>query len=213
MIHLLRRRSIYFKPSCKYFSDYSSQIYWDQRYENNTGTYEWYSTYNELKNLIHQYIPDKNSKILNVGCGNSPFPCDMYADGYENITNIDYSRHVIKNMKKLNENKYPKMKYKVMDVTDMDFYDCSFDFVIDKGTLDALLCGENVNQVKMFEEIERVLKFGGVYFCVSHEAPEERFQLFFGYCWKKKVYKVNKYYTSEDNKDFCFVYRMIKSRN
>jgi ubiquinone/menaquinone biosynthesis C-methylase UbiE len=205
------KRSFLLKPICKPFCDYGSQSYWDERYKNSKGTYEWYCTYNELKNLIHYYLPDKTGKILNVGCGNSLFPCEMYDDGYENITNIDYSRPVIKEMRKLNTIKYPKMRYKVMDVTDLNISDCYFDFVLDKGTLDALVCGEDEKQVKMLEEIERVLKYNGIYFCISHGPPEETFELFYGYGWKKKIYKVKKYYTSEDGKDYCYLYRMIKS--
>jgi len=33
-----------------------------------------------------------------VGCGNSTFSVDMYAAGFRNITNIDFSRTVIDRM-------------------------------------------------------------------------------------------------------------------
>jgi len=33
-----------------------------------------------------------------VGCGNSAFSVDMYAAGFRNITNIDFSRTVIDRM-------------------------------------------------------------------------------------------------------------------
>jgi len=37
----------------------------------------------------------------------------------------------------------PKMKYQVMDVTDMNqFEDNSFDICLDKSTIDALLCAD-----------------------------------------------------------------------
>lgn len=40
----------------------------------------------------------KIDKILVVGCGNSQFSYGLYSDGFRNITNIDYSEIVIKNM-------------------------------------------------------------------------------------------------------------------
>jgi len=36
------------------------------------------------------------------------------------------------------------IKYSVMDATNMDYENNSFDVVIDKGTLDALICSKNL---------------------------------------------------------------------
>ncbi|KAL1804935.1 hypothetical protein ACET3Z_028003 [Daucus carota] len=53
-----------------------------------------------------------------------------------------------------------------MDVRNMSvFQSDSFAAVIDKGTLDSLLCGHNSreNAAKMLREVARVLKANGVY--------------------------------------------------
>ena len=52
------------------------------------------------------------------------------------------------------------MKWVVMDATDMrDIHDGSFDVVVDKGTLDALISGKNVDVcARMLKESMRVLK-------------------------------------------------------
>jgi ubiquinone/menaquinone biosynthesis C-methylase UbiE len=57
-----------------------------------------------------------------------------------------------------------------MDVRCMAFDDESFDVVVDKGCLDAILCseGSHPSMLAMFREINRVLKRDGVYICVSH---------------------------------------------
>ncbi|CDJ47393.1 Methylase, related [Eimeria brunetti] len=49
----------------------------------------------------------------------------------------------------------------------------SFDFVIDKGTLDCILCGEKSfeNVHKALTHISQVLKPGGVYMMISYGSP------------------------------------------
>lgn len=63
-----------------------------------------------------------------------------------------------------------KMKYDVMDVRKMTYPDQSFDLVIDKSTIDTLMCSENplLNVAKMVEENHRVLKEGGYYLTISY---------------------------------------------
>jgi len=38
---------------------------------------------------------DYDDKILIIGCGSSRLPLDLYFDGFENITAIDWSANVI----------------------------------------------------------------------------------------------------------------------
>ena len=209
-MHIFFKKRL-FQTNLKSFCDYSSKIYWEKRYKQKKGTFEWYSHFDHIKKIIKKYAPDNNSKVLNVGAGNSTLSMEMYKEGYENIINIDYSSIVIKKMIRLLGNKYPKMTYLEMDVTDMKFNDLEFDIVIDKGTFDALLCGEKSIQVKMLDEIYRVLKYNGIYLCVSHGNPETRVNNFIeNLTWNIKTYKVSKYYVSEDNTDYCYLYRMIK---
>jgi len=63
-----------------------------------------------------------------------------------------------------------------MDVTSLAFPDCSFDMVLDKSTIDTLMCTENplINVAKMAEESYRVLKQNGVYFGISYASAEKR---------------------------------------
>ena len=82
------------------------------------------------------------------------FSEDMYKAGYENIWNIDYSQNVISMMKERCSS-MPKMKWDVMDVTDIKYEDNFFDIAIDKSTIDALLCGDNafLNVAMMTKEV------------------------------------------------------------
>ncbi len=74
----------------------------------------------------------------------------MYKDNYTNITNIDISDIVINQLKELYKAGYEKMKCILsfiftnltvveMDATNMTYEDNKFDYIIDKGTLDALM--------------------------------------------------------------------------
>ncbi len=63
-----------------------------------------------------------------------------------------------------------------MDVRDLLYEDQTFDLIIDKSTIDALLCGDYsfLNVAIMIKETQRVLKTGGVYMIISYGQPENR---------------------------------------
>ena len=67
----------------------------------------------------------------------------MYDDGFHNITSIDISNVVVKQMQDKYKEKYSTLKYLQMDCRQMAFEQGSFDDVIDKGTLDSILCGDS----------------------------------------------------------------------
>lgn len=80
-----------------------------------------------------------------IGCGNSNLSEQLYDQGYTNITNIDISPVVIDQMSQQMQAKNKSMKWLVMDATNTDFKDEEFDVVMDKGTLDALICGTDLS--------------------------------------------------------------------
>ena len=63
-----------------------------------------------------------------------------------------------------------------MDARSMTFDDGEFDVVIDKGMLDAIVCGNpSVSKAQeMLSEIHRVLKKDGTYVCISREVGKMR---------------------------------------
>ena len=101
-------------------SAYGSRDYWETRYAAED-SYDWITSYDAVTELIHQHVL-KTDRILMIGCGNSPFSRAMYADGYHNITNIDYSSVVIeKENVKAMETGCDKMQYLCMDMLQMSF--------------------------------------------------------------------------------------------
>ncbi|CAB4301270.1 unnamed protein product [Prunus armeniaca] len=102
---------------------------------------------------------------------------DMVADGYEDVMNVDISSVAIDMMKRKYEH-IPQLKCMFpiqldmqMDVRDMSvFPDESFEGVIDKGTLDSLMCGNDapISAAQMLGELSRLLlKPGGIYLLVT----------------------------------------------
>ena len=71
---------------------------------------------------------------------------------------------------------YEGMEYVEMNVLDMNFDSQIFDIVIDKGTIDSILCseGSSQNALQCVKEINRVLKNNGLFFCVSYGIPDYR---------------------------------------
>ena len=120
---------------------YADKDFWNDRFKESDGFFDWYANWSQLKNYIEALIkPEDNPKILMVGCGNSRLSGEMYNDGYTNITNIDISDVVIEKMKTVYSESCPLMTWQVADATNMpEFEDGQFDMVIDKGTFDALI--------------------------------------------------------------------------
>ncbi|CAH2053478.1 unnamed protein product [Thlaspi arvense] len=195
---------------------YSEQWYWDDRYTNESEPFDWYQKYSSLAPLINLYVPRRNHPVLVIGCGNSVFSEDMVDDGYEDVVNIDISSVVIDAMNNKYSNR-PQLKYLKMDVRDMKAFEAaSFDAVIDKGTLDSILCGSNSRQysTQMLEEVwryyyihdlwhefdenYRVLKDKGVYILITYGAPNYRLRLFKDSCsWTTKLHVIDKSLTEQ----------------
>ncbi|KAJ4498978.1 S-adenosyl-L-methionine-dependent methyltransferase [Lentinula lateritia] len=120
---------------------YGTKQYWNQRYarEDDDASFDWFKSYSEIADILRSLIPEKRSRILMLGCGNSKLSEDMYDDGYHNIVNTDYSSIIIEKMKQRHGDARPQMEWHEMDVRDLEFDDSSFDVAIDKGTMDAMM--------------------------------------------------------------------------
>ncbi|XP_055591887.1 eEF1A lysine and N-terminal methyltransferase homolog [Uranotaenia lowii] len=152
-------------------TEFGTTDYWNNFFKKRgKKAFEWYGEYPELCGQLHKSIKTKD-EILMVGCGNSKLGLDLYDVGYRQITNIDISQVVIKQMQEANKHERPEMLWYHMDATAMNFSDEKYSVVLDKGTLDALFTdtdeGTLQTVAKYFGEIARVLRVGGRYVCIS----------------------------------------------
>ncbi|KAL5543629.1 hypothetical protein UlMin_007413 [Ulmus minor] len=176
--------------SCNSYN-YGDALYWDARYIQEGGSFDWYQRYSALRPFVQKYVPP-SSRVLMVGCGNAVMSEDMVKDGYEDITNIDISLVAVDMMRRKHEH-IPQLKYMQMDVRDMSFFpDETFDSVIDKGTLDSLMCGTDapISASRMLGEVSRLLKPGGIYMLITYGDPTVRMPHINKpvYTWKIQLY-------------------------
>lgn len=89
------------------------------------------------------------------------------------IVSIDISDRLIK--ERISR---PGLKYIAMDCTKMEFGDGIFDAVLDKSTLDSVVCAGEQRGRNYVSEVERVLKDNGKFIVVSYASPTERLKYF-----------------------------------
>ncbi|PNH07189.1 Methyltransferase-like protein 13 [Tetrabaena socialis] len=155
---------------------FSLSSYWDARYRREGGApFEWYRDWGSLESILSRHL-DKSERLLHVGVGTSRIQYQMHLDGYRDIVNVDYAPVCIQQLSALHAG-VPGLSYEVADCRSMPQYgDASFGGLLDKGTLDALLCGESeeADSLAMLLECQRVLAPGSSYVCITWQPPRAR---------------------------------------
>ncbi|KAK2950922.1 putative kinase domain protein [Blattamonas nauphoetae] len=156
-------------------SGYGKAEYWEERYKTDKERFDFYVDYTSLQPFLNSIL-NEESKILYIGCGNSLLPDQLYDAGFKNLTCIDTSSTVIEDMQTENSTSRPEIKYQVENALSMSFDSNMFDLVIDKGTCDAVLCGDKAfkNMRLLCSEVSRVLTETGCFISVSHSDEKYR---------------------------------------
>ncbi|KAL1323314.1 hypothetical protein HN51_033651 [Arachis hypogaea] len=157
--------------------DFTSKENWDKFFtiRGTNDPFEWYAEWPYLRDPLLSHLPpnadggDAAPQLLIPGCGNSRLSEHLYDAGYTGLTNIDFSKVVISDMLRRNVRLRPHMRWRVMDMTNMQLEDEIFDAVIDKGGLDALMEPELGPKLgnQYLSEVKRVLKPGGKFLCLT----------------------------------------------
>lgn len=197
--------------------EYGKKEYWDNRFAQEKD-FEWLVSYIDIKAQLNSFLTPE-SNILLVGCGNSSFSADLYDAGYSNILSLDYSPVVIQAMRKRHEHTRPDLQWIVMDMTHMDdLEDASFDIIIDKAAMDALMTAEgdvwNPNQSvidasrRMCHHISRLLKVGGHHLHISFAQPHFRKKYLLGLHPKTTEEKCMDVENKDYSDEFCWSYKV-----
>ncbi|XP_074579685.1 uncharacterized protein LOC141836162 isoform X1 [Curcuma longa] len=156
--------------------DFTSKENWDKFFtvRGSGDSFEWYAEWPELRDpLLAQLKTAADAadplQILVPGCGSSRVSEYLYDDGFRCTTNIDFSKVVVSDMLRRYVRSRPEMRWRVMDMTELQFAEETFDVILDKGGLDALMEPEHGAKLgtKYLKEVKRVLKSGGKFLCLT----------------------------------------------
>lgn len=193
-------------------STFDSIESWEKRYAEQLHPFDWLVPYEDLKadlKVLLEILKKTGKKlddlkILNIGCGTSTLSEMIYKElGIKNITNIDISKNLIKQLQE--KNKFEGMSYLVKDAITEDISEGGpFDLIIDKFTSDTFLCLDECfdKMISYFRNVFLALNESGIYFIVSGkedrdfllQATKLPFSIF------KKVMKINFVYQPEQKK-------------
>lgn len=167
--------------------DFSSKTGWDQFYEKRSRPssdhdqlafepYEWHSSLDHDAVLQHA---ERGGSILFVGCGTSTMPLELYDlhEGKSHIMCLDYSPSCIEQLAQSWGPTRANMSFLVGDATrlenmpDVADSDEGIDAIIDKGLIDALMCGEgwNGDVERLLASAAKQLRPNGLYVLVSYK--------------------------------------------
>lgn len=153
---------------------YAEASYWEARYGKEHQPFEWFLGYTALRRVLRAFL-SKRKPVLQIGCGTSNIQEGMAKAGWT-MVNVDIARNVIDKLKQEHSG-IPGLSYAVTDCRNMpEYMDCEFGGVLDKGTVDALLCCKDgvSNVTRMFAETSRVLAPGGTFLLISLGDPTRR---------------------------------------
>ena len=108
--------------------------------------------YQRVVSEFQQYLaPNKNLKVLDVGCGTGTFTAMFLNLGFE-LYGLDISRICIEYAR----NKYSNIQFEQGDIEDTRFEDSSFDVILLSGILHHF-----PDMARVVEECYRILRKGG----------------------------------------------------
>ncbi|XVF37961.1 hypothetical protein REPUB_Repub20aG0056500 [Reevesia pubescens] len=110
----------------KTLGDFTSKENWDSFFtiRGSDDSFEWYAEWPQLRDSLipHLHLQQSSPSSLQIlvpSCGNSRLSEHLYDAGFEDIANIAFSKVVISDMLRRNVRDRPNMRWRVMDMTQM----------------------------------------------------------------------------------------------
>mmetsp|Transcript_36449 Transcript_36449/g.60010 ORF Transcript_36449/g.60010 Transcript_36449/m.60010 type:complete len:263 (-) Transcript_36449:13-801(-) len=166
---------------------FGEESYWEEFYgsKNAKNCFEWFVTYKDIEPHILRHFPPAG-RILHLGCGSSDVGARLSkANNGFTILEVDAAKSAIAKSQALHnhingaEHTSEKIEFYCNKAQKLPFRANCIDAALDKGTVDALICGSKFDDaIAMVGEAHRVLKEGGVFVQITTEGPELRKDFF-----------------------------------
>jgi len=177
-------------------SVFGTKDYWDDVYLGRgdfpADCYTWYYGWEVLGRIIEEFAPKTTKpRILIPGIGNDSILLDLYKAGYRNLVGQDYSEHAVerqidllsyegipRNLGEANPGDVDNGQFVQIlqgDVTNLppSWSDDQFDVILEKGLLDAVYLSGDGNVEAAVQNLQRVLRRGGLVISVSGVVPRD----------------------------------------
>ena len=110
--------------------------------------------YDDGVQLSLKYLPDKNLKTLEAGCGSGRVVKYLGDLGYKNVSGIELNAEIVR----IQNNRYPELKIYQGDILNIQYEDDSFDVVLCYGVVEHFPNGLEAPLHSIFQ----ILKPGGI---------------------------------------------------
>lgn len=174
--------------------------YWDIRYEKAGSdrtkftNFDWYAPFEQFWSTIVQVVEvTERHKVLLLGIGSSNCIELLYKHGFRDITAVDVSPAIIREMQEKYKN-LAGVEFYCLDMQKLNIFpDKTFTFVFDKGGIDAIFCRLDFAEVmrSTLTEVHRVMRDEAVFVCVSHGGPLSRVPYFRWITWHVDTLPLN----------------------
>lgn len=110
---------------------------------------------------------EKDSKLLDIGCGNGMFLIELANEGFTNLHGVDYSEKAVELAKAIADKQNININFSVQNV--LEGLKDKFDIIHDKGTYDAISLTENAlaNRNIYIENVYDSLNDNGLFIITS----------------------------------------------
>uniref|UniRef100_G3MQQ9 Protein-lysine N-methyltransferase n=1 Tax=Amblyomma maculatum TaxID=34609 RepID=G3MQQ9_AMBMU len=168
---------------CRNRSRCSFRSRWEEAYQNELNNFTdhgdvgevWFGSQNECR-VVKWMLQnaEKASHVLDIGCGNGHLLIQLAKEGFTGLTGTDYAKSAVTLAKELAAKEAVSVTFEHNDILeDAPSRFCrvkKYDFVLDKGTYDAIsLCPNNAKAQceRYIHAISQLLAVGGRFVIVS----------------------------------------------
>lgn len=134
------------------------------------------------KILFEKYF-DRDSHILEVGCGTGRVSFGLMSLGYHHMVGLDLSEQMLAEAQRFNDENHFNLSLILGDATALPFEDSIFDGAIFAFNGLMQIPGKE-NRVKALCEINRVIKPGSIFIFTTHDRDADKK---YEYYWKQEI--------------------------